>query len=152
WQREYFSAIVRSQEGEWFGSGPGTSSNSTHSWPPRFGSSRATMMCHSERPSQVGGQRRLHYAGQIHRRTIRSRGVDFSFSPQHFAQSDRRAVFRNEPLVSLSHHKTWVFAISGLLIGASLLNVYVLAPRLQRVGAACRADAPDACVAASRFS
>src|SRR3954451_24333123 len=55
-------------------------------------------------------------------------------------------------LVTLSRHKTWVFAISGVLIGGNLLYVYGVAPRLQRAGAACPTDAPDACVSASRFS
>src|SRR5215813_8466419 len=55
-------------------------------------------------------------------------------------------------LVALSRHKSWVFAISGLLIGANLLYVYMLAPRLQDAGASCQADAPDACNSASRFS
>ena len=55
-------------------------------------------------------------------------------------------------LVTLSRHKNWVFAISGLLIGSNLLYVYVLAPRFQRQGAACPADASDACASASRFS
>lgn len=55
-------------------------------------------------------------------------------------------------LVTLSRHKTWVFSISGLLIAGNLLYVYVIAPRLQQHGAACPADAPDACVSASRFS
>src|SRR3954454_1102120 len=55
-------------------------------------------------------------------------------------------------LVTLSRHKMWVFVVAGLLIGGNLLYVYVLAPRLQVNGAACPADAPEACVAASRFS
>ena len=55
-------------------------------------------------------------------------------------------------LVTLSRHKTWVFAISGALIGSNLLYVYAIAPRLQKTGEACPADAPDACNAASRFS
>jgi mercuric ion transport protein len=55
-------------------------------------------------------------------------------------------------LVALSRHKTWVFAISGFLIGGNLLYVYGLAPRLRRQGATCPADAPDACESASRFS
>src|SRR5437764_3964217 len=46
-------------------------------------------------------------------------------------------------LVALSRHKTWVFAISGLLIGANLLYVYAIAPRLREAGTACPADAPD---------
>jgi hypothetical protein len=55
-------------------------------------------------------------------------------------------------LVMLSRHKTWVFTVSGLLIGANLLYVYVLAPRLQDGSAVCPSNAPDACNAASRFS
>jgi hypothetical protein len=55
-------------------------------------------------------------------------------------------------LVALSRHKQWVFAISGLLICANLLYTRVLAPRLRSGGAACPADAPDACRAAGRFS
>jgi mercuric ion transport protein len=55
-------------------------------------------------------------------------------------------------LVTLSRHKTWVFAVSGILIGGNLLYMYVLAPRLQRADGACPADAPDGCELASRFS
>ena len=55
-------------------------------------------------------------------------------------------------LVTLSRHKKWVFLVSGVLIGGNLLYVYVIAPRLQRAGAACSPDAPDACSSASRFS
>ena len=55
-------------------------------------------------------------------------------------------------LVMLSRHKTWVFTVSGLLIGTNLLYVYVLAPRLRNTGAVCPSNAPHACNAASRFS
>jgi hypothetical protein len=55
-------------------------------------------------------------------------------------------------LVTLSHHKTWVFAISGFLIGCNLVYVYAVAPRLRNTNAACPSDAPEACVSASRFS
>ena|SRR5215469_9882009 len=55
-------------------------------------------------------------------------------------------------LVMLSRHKTWVFTVSGLLIGTDLLYVYVLAPRLRNTGAVCLSNAPDACNAAGRFS
>jgi hypothetical protein len=55
-------------------------------------------------------------------------------------------------LVMLSRHKTWVFTVSGLLIGTNLLYVYVLAPRLRDTGAVCPSNAPDACNAASRLS
>src|SRR3954447_10778760 len=48
-------------------------------------------------------------------------------------------------LVTLSRHKHWVFAASGLLIGGNLLYVYGLAR-------ACPTDAPEACDSASRFS
>ena len=37
-------------------------------------------------------------------------------------------------LVNLSRQKTWVFAISGLLIGGNLLYVYVIGPRLKDQG------------------
>src|SRR3954466_13905244 len=45
-------------------------------------------------------------------------------------------------LVALSHHKRWVFAISGALIVANFYYTYWLAPRLQasrlqREGIAC---------------
>src|SRR5262249_55188289 len=46
-------------------------------------------------------------------------------------------------LVTLSRHKTWVFAISGGLIGSNLLYIYAVALRLQKTGEACPADAPD---------
>ena len=55
-------------------------------------------------------------------------------------------------LVTLSRHKTWVFTVSGVLIGSNLLCVYLVAPRLQKTGTACPANAPDRCSAASRFS
>src|SRR3954468_8641612 len=52
-------------------------------------------------------------------------------------------------LVTLSRHKTWVFTISGLLMGGHRLYVYPIAPRLRTAG--CPADAPEACDSASRF-
>jgi hypothetical protein len=55
-------------------------------------------------------------------------------------------------LVTLSRHKVWVFAVSGVLIGANLLYVYAIAPRLKSTGESCPADAPEACATASRFS
>jgi hypothetical protein len=55
-------------------------------------------------------------------------------------------------LVMLSRHKTWVFTVSGLLIGTNLLYVYVLAPRLRNMGAVCPSNAPDACNTVSRLS
>lgn len=53
-------------------------------------------------------------------------------------------------LVTLSRHKGWVFSVSGALIASNLLYVYWLAPRLQ--AGACPADAPEACLGASRLS
>jgi mercuric ion transport protein len=55
-------------------------------------------------------------------------------------------------LVTLSRHKVWIFAISGMLISGNLLYVYVIAPRLTDRGAACPTDKPSACASASRFS
>ena len=53
-------------------------------------------------------------------------------------------------LVTLSRHKPSTFGISGVLIAASFVNMYYVAPRLQRQ--ACSPDNPDACEVASRFS
>src|SRR5437588_6759610 len=47
-------------------------------------------------------------------------------------------------LVTLSHHKNWVFLIAGTLIGGNVLYTYVFAPRLHFQNATCRADAPEA--------
>src|SRR5436190_24317633 len=55
-------------------------------------------------------------------------------------------------LVTLSHHKNWIFAISGLLIGGNLVYVYVVAPRLQARRLSCDRDDPRACQTASRLS
>jgi len=61
------------------------------------------------------------------------------------------SVLSNVPwLVTLSRHKNWVFAVSGILIGANFIYVYAVAPRLQ--SEACPVDDPDACVQASRAS
>ena len=54
-------------------------------------------------------------------------------------------------LVSLSRHKIWTFSIAGVLIAASFVMTYAIAPRL-RVGEACAADDPTACGEASRLS
>jgi len=53
-------------------------------------------------------------------------------------------------LVTLSRHKPWTFGISGILIAASFVNMYYVAPRLQRQ--ACSPENPEACETASRFS
>ncbi|MBS1839422.1 MAG: hypothetical protein JST77_01090 [Acidobacteria bacterium] len=53
-------------------------------------------------------------------------------------------------LVTLSRHKQWTFAISGVLIALSFMNMYYLAPRLR--ANACAPDNPSACAEASKFS
>jgi mercuric ion transport protein len=53
-------------------------------------------------------------------------------------------------LVTLSRHKHWTFAVSGLLIALSFLNMHYLSPRLK--ARACAPDSPSACETASRFS
>jgi mercuric ion transport protein len=55
-------------------------------------------------------------------------------------------------LVMSSHHKNWVFGISGPLIAGNFVYIYVLAPRIQRHGTACASDGPDTCARASRTS
>jgi len=55
-------------------------------------------------------------------------------------------------LVTLSHHKNWVFLVSGVLIGGNLVYTYVLVPRLRPQGQACPVDAPEACDTASAMS
>jgi hypothetical protein len=55
-------------------------------------------------------------------------------------------------LVTLSHHKRWVFTISGALIAFSFVQTYAIAPRLQRNNMACSPDNPSACETAGRFS
>jgi mercuric ion transport protein len=54
-------------------------------------------------------------------------------------------------LVSMSHHKHWVFIVAGALISGNFVYVYAVAPRLQMRRVAC--DPNDlACQTASRFS
>jgi mercuric ion transport protein len=56
-------------------------------------------------------------------------------------------------LVSLSHQKNWIFAVSGTLIAGNFLYTYVVAPGLATSGtAACSPDSPEACQAASTLS
>jgi hypothetical protein len=55
-------------------------------------------------------------------------------------------------LVTISRHKDWVFAVSGVLIAANFAYVYLTAPKFGREGGACPPDQPDACEAASRTS
>jgi mercuric ion transport protein len=55
-------------------------------------------------------------------------------------------------LVTLSHHKNWVFGVSGVLIAGNFVYTYTLAPRLQARGGGCATDGTDACAQASRTS
>ena len=54
-------------------------------------------------------------------------------------------------LVSLSHHKAWVFAIAGALIAANFVYVYAVATRLRSRAQTCAPDDP-ACAVSTRFS
>ena len=52
-------------------------------------------------------------------------------------------------LVTLSHHKRWVFALSGVLIASSFVQTYAISPRMKN---ACPPNDPTARNTASRFS
>jgi hypothetical protein len=56
-------------------------------------------------------------------------------------------------LVTLSHHKVWVFVLAGGLIAANFVYVYAIGPRLRRNNNVQACEPDDAtCGAASRFS
>jgi mercuric ion transport protein len=55
-------------------------------------------------------------------------------------------------LVSMSHHKRWVFLVAGVLISSNFAYVYAVAPKLQMRSGACDPNHPSACQSASRFS
>src|SRR4051794_18645911 len=55
-------------------------------------------------------------------------------------------------LVTMSHHKHWVFLTAGVLIAGNFVYVYQLAPRLQAKRGACDPNDPAACQTASRLS
>jgi mercuric ion transport protein len=55
-------------------------------------------------------------------------------------------------LVTLSHHKHWVFIVAGALITSNFIYVYTIAPKLQVRNGACDPNDPAACQTASRFS
>jgi hypothetical protein len=55
-------------------------------------------------------------------------------------------------LVNMSHHKHWVFIVSGGLIAANTVYVYAIAPKLQARSGGCDPAEPAACQRASRFS
>jgi mercuric ion transport protein len=53
-------------------------------------------------------------------------------------------------LVTLSRHKQWTFAVSGILIALSFVNMYYISPRIR--AKQCGADDPSACEEASKLS
>ena len=53
-------------------------------------------------------------------------------------------------LVTLSHHKKWVFALSGVLIASSFVQTYAVSPRMKK--SSCPLDDSEACNTASRLS
>ncbi len=55
-------------------------------------------------------------------------------------------------LVSLSHHKHWVFIVAGLLIAGNFVYVYGVAPKLKMRSGACDPNDSGACQTADRFS
>src|ERR1700691_4660645 len=55
-------------------------------------------------------------------------------------------------LVTLSHHKHWVFIVAGVLISGTFVYIYAVAPKLQMRSDACDPNNPAACQTASRFS
>lgn len=55
-------------------------------------------------------------------------------------------------LVTMSHHKHWVFVTAGLLISGNFVYVYGIAPELQARTGACDPNDVSACRTASRFS
>jgi hypothetical protein len=55
-------------------------------------------------------------------------------------------------LVTMSHHKHWIFVVAGLLIAGNFVYVYAIAPKLQARSRACDPNDPAACQTASRFS
>lgn len=55
-------------------------------------------------------------------------------------------------LVDLSHHKSWVFTIAGILIAMSLVQTYAISPRLRRHVEACPPEDSNACDTASTLS
>jgi len=53
-------------------------------------------------------------------------------------------------LITLSRHKQWTFAVSGIMIALSFVNMYYIAPRIRAHG--CSPDDPSACEDASNVS
>jgi hypothetical protein len=55
-------------------------------------------------------------------------------------------------LVTVSRHKNWVFAVSGVLIASNFLYTYALALRLRAEGGECPVDTPGGCDTATTMS
>src|SRR3984885_2560174 len=55
-------------------------------------------------------------------------------------------------LVTMSHHKHWVFIVAGVLISSNFIYIYAVAPKLQLRNGSCDPNDPAACQTASRFS
>ncbi len=55
-------------------------------------------------------------------------------------------------LVTLSHHKVWVFSGSGALIAANFAYVYAIGPRLRTRLERCAPDDPSPCAGTDRLS
>jgi len=55
-------------------------------------------------------------------------------------------------LVTMSHHKHWVFIVAGVLISGNFVYVYAISPKLQMRSGACDPNDPAACHTTNRFS
>lgn len=55
-------------------------------------------------------------------------------------------------LVTMSHHKNWVFLVAGLLISVNFVYFYAVVPKLQARTGACDPADPAGCQTAGRFS
>jgi mercuric ion transport protein len=55
-------------------------------------------------------------------------------------------------LVTLSHHKVWVFTVAGVLIALNFIQTYAVGPRLRSNNESCPPESPVACDAATRVS
>ena len=55
-------------------------------------------------------------------------------------------------LVTLSHHKVWVFTLAGVLIALSFIQTYAVGPRLRSTNESCSPENPEACDTATRVS
>src|SRR5258706_15552597 len=55
-------------------------------------------------------------------------------------------------LVSMSHHKHWVFIAAGALITSNFVYVYAIARKLQARSGTCDPVQPSSCQTTTRFS